>query len=80
MLSADEIIFAGATKDEANKTYYLHNAEINYSIVGEYAYISKGAKIGEIDAGKEKITVVASHITIGENKEVESGAMVEEDR
>ena len=31
MLSADEIIFAGATKDEANKTYYLHNAEINYS-------------------------------------------------
>lgn len=56
------------------------DAEINYSIVGEYAYISKGAKIGEIDAGKEKITVVASHITIGENKVVESGAMVEEDR
>ena len=31
LLSADEIIFAGATKDEANKTYYLHNDEINYS-------------------------------------------------
>ncbi len=31
LLSADEIIFAGATKDEANKTYYLHNPEINYS-------------------------------------------------
>ena len=31
LLSADEIIFAGSTKDEANKTYYLHNPEINYS-------------------------------------------------
>ncbi len=31
LLSADEILFAGASKDEANKNYYLHNSEINYS-------------------------------------------------
>ena len=31
LLSVDEILFAGASKDEANKNYYLHNNEINYS-------------------------------------------------
>ena len=55
-------------------------AEINYSIVGEYAYIDKGAKIGTVDAGKEKITVIASHIKIGEGKVVEASEMVEKDR
>ena len=56
------------------------NAEVNYSIVGEYAYISPNAKVGEKDAGSSKITVVASHIKIGEGKVVEAGAMVEKDR
>ena len=55
-------------------------AEINYSIVGEYAYIDKNAKVGKVDAGKEKITVIASHIKIGEGKTVDASEMVEKDR
>ncbi len=51
-------------------------AAVNYSIIAENADIKSAAKVGD-EKGKGGIAVVASDVTVGENKTVPGGEMIE---
>ncbi len=53
-------------------------ATVVNSIIAENAVIEENAKVGEVTDDR-KITVIGGEVTVGKNKVVEAGAMVEKD-
>ena len=84
----DSIVFSHVNIEEGasvkdcvimNGVRICSGAHVEYAIIDEDAIVESGAAIGGTRKKGDKLTVLASGITVGENKKVGAGEVVEED-